>query len=123
MKILNFGSCNIDYVYSLDHIVKVGETETTYKMNIFPGGKGLNQSIAAAKGVGIELNSCDMNYSANEKEIILRPYMIAKRMGCKFYFGSDAHHPDELDAAKGIFERAIDDLKLEEGDGFALKRG
>lgn len=78
---------------------------------------------AAAKGVGIELNSCDMNYSANEKEIILRPYMIAKRMGCKFYFGSDAHHPDELDAAKGIFERAIDDLKLEEGDGFTLKRG
>lgn len=61
--------------------------------------------------------------SANEKEIILRPYMIAKRMGCKFYFGSDAHHPDELDAAKGIFERAIDDLKLEEGDGFTLKRG
>ena len=48
MKILNFGSCNIDYVYSLDHIVKVGETETTYKMNVFPGGKGLNQSIAAA---------------------------------------------------------------------------
>ena len=32
MKILNFGSCNIDYVYSLDHIVSPGETETTYKM-------------------------------------------------------------------------------------------
>ena len=29
MKILNFGSCNIDYVYSLDHIVKEGETEVT----------------------------------------------------------------------------------------------
>lgn len=49
MKILNFGSCNIDYVYSLDHIVEPGETETTYKMEIFPGGKGLNQSIALAK--------------------------------------------------------------------------
>ena len=49
MKILNFGSCNIDYVYSLDHIVNVGETETTYKMEVFPGGKGLNQSIAVAK--------------------------------------------------------------------------
>ena len=49
MKILNFGSCNIDFVYSLDHIVEPGETETTYKMETFPGGKGLNQSIAVAK--------------------------------------------------------------------------
>lgn len=52
MKILNFGSCNIDYVYSLDHIVSPGETETTYKMETFPGGKGLNQSIAVAKAGG-----------------------------------------------------------------------
>lgn len=49
MKILNFGSCNIDYVYSLDHIVAPGETETSEALNIFPGGKGLNQSIALAK--------------------------------------------------------------------------
>ena len=49
MKILNFGSCNIDYVYSLDHIVSPGETETTYKMEIFSGGKGLNQSIAISR--------------------------------------------------------------------------
>lgn len=49
LKILNFGSCNIDYVYSLDHIVEKGETETSSKLDIFPGGKGLNQSVAAAK--------------------------------------------------------------------------
>jgi len=49
MKILNFGSCNIDYVYSMDHIVRVGETQATYNMEIFPGGKGLNQSIAIAR--------------------------------------------------------------------------
>lgn len=49
MKILNFGSCNIDFVYSLDHIVKPGETEATDRLEIFPGGKGLNQSIATAK--------------------------------------------------------------------------
>ena len=49
MKILNFGSCNIDFVYTLDHIVGAGETETIEKMNIFPGGKGLNQSIALAR--------------------------------------------------------------------------
>lgn len=49
MKILNFGSCNIDYVYTLDHIVVPGETESIYGMKIFPGGKGLNQSIATAR--------------------------------------------------------------------------
>ena len=39
MKILNFGSCNIDYVYSVDHIVTPGETETTDDLKLFPGGK------------------------------------------------------------------------------------
>ena len=46
MKILNFGSCNIDYVYSMDHIVESGETEMTSGLELFAGGKGLNQSIA-----------------------------------------------------------------------------
>ena len=49
MKILNFGSCNIDFVYKLDHIVTIGETETSNSMQVFPGGKGLNQSVALAK--------------------------------------------------------------------------
>ena len=49
MKILNFGSCNIDYVYTVEHIVTAGETISAKKMEIFPGGKGLNQSIAAAR--------------------------------------------------------------------------
>ena len=58
MKVLNFGSCNIDYVYSLDHIVKPGETLTSDKLEIFPGGKGLNQSIAVAKGGGEVYHAC-----------------------------------------------------------------
>lgn len=49
MKILNFGSCNVDYVYSLDHIVVPGETLSAQKRAVFPGGKGLNQSVAAAR--------------------------------------------------------------------------
>lgn len=49
MKILNFGSANIDYVYSLDHIVMAGETISSKELNIFPGGKGLNQSVALAR--------------------------------------------------------------------------
>lgn len=49
MKILNFGSCNIDYVYRLDHIVNGGETEHADRLDIFPGGKGLNQSVAISR--------------------------------------------------------------------------
>ncbi len=49
MKFLNFGSCNVDYVYSMDHIVREGETQSSQKLSVFPGGKGLNQSIALAR--------------------------------------------------------------------------
>lgn len=34
MKILNFGSLNIDYVYSVDHFVQKGETISSSQMNI-----------------------------------------------------------------------------------------
>ena len=49
MKVLNFGSLNLDYVYSVDHMVAEGETLVAGGMNTFCGGKGLNQSIALAK--------------------------------------------------------------------------
>lgn len=49
MKVLNFGSLNMDYVYSVNHMVIPGETLASKGMQIFCGGKGLNQSIALAK--------------------------------------------------------------------------
>lgn len=49
MKVLVFGSLNIDYVYHVDHIVSPGETETTTSYSVNCGGKGLNQSIALAR--------------------------------------------------------------------------
>ncbi len=49
MKVLNIGSMNLDHVYNVDHIVLPGETQATDGMNIFLGGKGMNQSIALAK--------------------------------------------------------------------------
>lgn len=52
MKILNFGSLNIDYVYSLSHFVQKGETITSDMLNVFAGGKGLNQSIALSRAGG-----------------------------------------------------------------------
>ena len=52
MKILNYGSMNVDYVYEVRHIVRGGETIHARGRNIYPGGKGLNQSIAAARAGG-----------------------------------------------------------------------
>lgn len=49
MRIYNPGSLNIDYVYDVDHFVSAGETLSSDKMQIFPGGKGLNQSVALAR--------------------------------------------------------------------------
>lgn len=52
MKIVNFASANIDYVYDVNHIVRPGETISAKTMEIFAGGKGLNQSVAIAKAGG-----------------------------------------------------------------------
>lgn len=49
LKILNIGSLNYDYVYTVDHILVPGETIAASGMETFCGGKGLNQSIALAK--------------------------------------------------------------------------
>lgn len=49
MKVLSFGSLNIDYTYDVPHMVKKGETLSSRGLQVFTGGKGLNQSIALSK--------------------------------------------------------------------------
>lgn len=49
MKVLNFGSLNLDYVYQVESILIPGETQASKDRKTFCGGKGLNQSIALAK--------------------------------------------------------------------------
>lgn len=49
MKIFNLGSLNIDYVYSVEHIVTPKETLASATMQKFAGGKGLNQSVALSR--------------------------------------------------------------------------
>lgn len=71
MRILNFGSCNIDTVYSVKHIVQAGETLGISSLNQFPGGKGLNQSIALARaGVKVYHAGC-----VGKEDMILIPLM------------------------------------------------
>ena len=69
---------------------------------------------AADRGIGIELNS----EIARDNDEVFRPYRIAKAEGCRFYFGSDAHHPRRLAEMKPLAEAIIDRLSLEESDKF-----
>ena len=73
---------------------------------------------AAALGAGIELNADDFGFSETETETVLRPFRIARRCGCKFYCGSDAHCPEDFSAAAARFRRAVSLLGLEESDKF-----
>lgn len=50
--ILNFGSINIDYVYSVPRFALPGETLSSTGFVRFLGGKGCNQSVAIAKAGG-----------------------------------------------------------------------
>ena len=49
MKILVYGSLNIDLIFSLDHIVRPGETIASSALEKSAGGKGANQAAALAK--------------------------------------------------------------------------
>lgn len=51
-RILNIGSINIDHVYRVPHFVQPGETLNSLSLTDFPGGKGLNQSVALALAGG-----------------------------------------------------------------------
>lgn len=54
MAILNLGSINVDHVYSVGALPQPGETIAAKSLHSGLGGKGANQSIAAAKA-GAEL--------------------------------------------------------------------
>ena len=53
MAIWNLGSINIDHVYRLDHLPRPGETLAARSYVQGLGGKGANQSIAAARAGAI----------------------------------------------------------------------
>ena len=60
MKVLNFGSLNIDYTYRLRNIVKPGETMTSAKLEIFPGGKRAESVYCFGKSGSTGI-SCGLN--------------------------------------------------------------
>lgn len=77
---------------------------------------------AASLGVGIELNfETFFDYSPEELERLMRPYRIAKECSCRFYCGTDAHHPSDFNRMRKKFEKVVDLLGLTEEDKFRIK--
>jgi len=80
MRILNFGSLNIDYVYTVHHFARPGETLSCEDYQTFAGGKGNNQSIALARA-GAEVfhagKLCD-------KDIWLKELLESSGVNTKF---------------------------------------
>lgn len=78
--------------------------------------------VCSEKGVGIELNMRTLSLSDEDKQILLRPYHIAKDCGCKFYLGSDSHNAKAMATAKENFEDFITLLDLKEEHKFAMAK-
>jgi ribokinase len=58
-RVLVFGSINTDLVTYVDALPMPGETVTGGKFETFPGGKGANQAVAAARaGAAVEMYGC-----------------------------------------------------------------
>ncbi len=104
--------------YKMDHYLALRSVSDAEMMRLF--------RASADRGLGIELNfpaihdGVPITWESHPDE--LRPYKLAKDCGCKFYFGSDAHHPAELDAEKKNAEIIIDLLGLTEEDKFAFAK-
>jgi len=89
MKILNFGSLNIDLVYSVPHHARTGETLTTRQFARHMGGKGLNQSVALQRaGAAVYHAGC-----VGEDGVFLRDYLKDS--------GVDTSHVRVIDEATG----------------------
>lgn len=74
---------------------------------------------AVEKGVGIEINQSDVDDILDYDEVF-NIFKTAKECGCKFYLGSDSHHPDWFEMTVEKFEKIIDKLGLTEEDKFQL---
>ena len=133
-QILNFGSLNIDKVYSLDHIVNEGETISAISYNEGMGGKGLNQSIALKRAgvylihagfVGEDDGDILLDYMA-ENEIDFLVEKVSGNSGhAIIQVDKDANNSIivEAGANKKIDKSYIDQVldKFEEGDYLLLQ--
>lgn len=89
MKVLNFGSVNIDHTYRVEHFVRPGETQLAFSVERNAGGKGFNQSIALARA------GCNVYHAGHigDDGVFLRDLCVAE--------GIDTSYLTEIDVPTG----------------------
>jgi HisJ family histidinol phosphate phosphatase len=79
-------------------------------------------SMAAEKRVSIEINAAVFHEALGKyddtyhDESFIRIFKIAKKCGCLFHFGSDAHSLESLKARKESLEKIVEEIGIEEKD-------
>ena len=97
-RLVNLGSLCIDNVYGVEKIASPGETVASHSYEVFPGGKGLNQSLAA------QLAGCSGFHigCVGSDGIWLKEFLASK--------GVDVSHIRESDEATGHAVIQVDAL-------------
>lgn len=88
-KLVNLGSLCIDHVYQVPNLSQAGETVASFDHTVFAGGKGLNQSLAAA-GAGARVRH--VGCIGNDGQFLLDTLTTA---------GVDATGVRQVDAGSG----------------------
>ncbi|MXY52615.1 MAG: ribokinase [Gammaproteobacteria bacterium] len=97
-KLVNLGSLCIDHVYSVPEITGPGETVASLGHEVFPGGKGLNQSVAAARaGAEVTHFGCVGEDGAWLKEVLAEAGVDAS--GVRVATGASGHAVIQVNAA------------------------
>ena len=111
----------IGFAHLTCHLIYRNETENLLEtFNLISRDEMARIFTKVAKlGAGIELNAGDMK-NAQAHPDLFKPYIVAKECGCKFYLGSDAHHPDKFDMSPDAFAYGVKCLELDESDKFIL---
>lgn len=93
-----FGSINLDFVTRVDRFPAPGETIAGRSLAIYPGGKGANQALAAARtGAAVQL------YGAVGRDLFADPALALLAGG-----GVDLSHVVRLDGATGCATILVD---------------
>lgn len=118
-KLVNLGSLCIDQVYRVPNIANAGETVASLGRGTYPGGKGLNQSLAAARaGVAVSHVGC-VGADGEWLKTALRESGV-EVSGVRSVAGGSGHAIIQVDAAGqnaivvvGAANRAVEETDLE----------
>ena len=142
MKILNFGSLNLDYIYQVPHFLSPGETLAAADHRIVPGGKGLNQSVALARagvrvfhagaiGIGGEqlkgvLTESGVNVFYLEERNVLQGNAVIQvnsaGENCILLFGGSNRSIDSEQVSRTLEDFGQDDILILQNEVSCLKQ-